>query len=350
MKKLSLLFVLMLAVVLGAQAQTKPRIVIIATGGTIAGAAETSTSGGYTAGVATVDQLIAAVPQIKDLADIKGIQISNIGSQEMNDNVWLALAKEINKVFAAGNCDGIVITHGTDTMEETSYFLNLTVKSDKPVVLVGSMRPSTALSADGPLNLFKAVALASNPQAVGKGVMVLMNDYILGADDITKTNTTNVDAFKCPNYGPMGVMYESTPFFSRNQIRRHTTQSEFDVTNLTKLPVVDILYGYANASPLPAEALVKAKVDGIVHAGVGNGNIYPAVMDVLDKGVKQGIQVVRSSRIQTGMVPRNGEVNDDEHGYVASYFLGSPKSRVLLMLALTKTKDTKEIQRMFMEY
>lgn len=350
MKRVTFLCLFIVAVLCNLQAETKPRIALLATGGTIAGAAKSNTAGSYQAGVTTIDKLIEAVPEMKELATIKGIQVANIPSQAMNNQVWLTLAKEINRLLASKEYDGVVVTHGTDTMEETAYFLNLTVKSDKPVVLVGAMRPATSISADGSMNLYKAVALAAHKTAKGKGVMILMNDYILGAGDAVKGHTTNVAAFECPNYGPLGVMYETTPFFSYTPLRKHTTESEFDVTNLTELPSVEILFGYANASAIPAKALVKTKVSGIIYAGVGNGNIYPTVMKVLDEAVKEGIQVVRSSRIQAGMVPRNGEVNDDKHGFIAAYYLGAPKARVLLMLALTKTKDTKEIQRIFDTY
>ncbi|MGL5786572.1 MAG: type II asparaginase [Bacteroidales bacterium] len=351
MKTINKIFVALLLVVVSVSfVSAKPRVMILATGGTIAGSAATATQAGYTAGVATVDQLISAVPQMKNLADISGMQISNIGSQEMNDQVWLKLATEINRLFKENKCDAIVITHGTDTMEETAFFLNLVVKSDKPVVLVGAMRPSTALSADGPMNLYKAVVTATTPEAKGKGVMVMMNDYILGADDVTKMNSTNVNAFACPNYGPLGQVIGDNAYFTRVPMTRHTTNSEFSVEGLTKFPTVDILIGYANASALPAKALVDAKVDGIVHAGVGNGNIYPTVMTELDRAVKNGIQVIRASRIPVGMVPMNGEVSDTEHGFTASGFHNAPKSRVLLMMALTKTKDLNEIRRIFEQY
>ncbi|MGL4410909.1 MAG: type II asparaginase [Bacteroidales bacterium] len=343
-------FVLLVLIASISVLEAKPRVTIIATGGTIAGQAASATQASYTAGVATVDQLINAVPEIMDLAEIKGVQISNIGSQEMNDQVWLSLAKKINSLFANNETDAVVITHGTDTMEETSYFLNLVVKSDKPVVLVGSMRSSSSLSADGPMNLYKAVVVATSPKSVGKGVMCMMNDMILGADDATKVNSVNVAAFACPNFGPLGAVIGSDVHFTRNQLVRHTTTSEFSVEGLDKLPTVDILMGYANASAIPAKALVDAKVDGIVMAGVGNGNFYPTVLAEMDRAVKQGIHVVRGSRIQTGIVPMNGEVNDTEHGFVASGFHSAPKSRVLLMLALTKTKDLNEIRRIFNEY
>ncbi len=176
----------------------KPNIVILATGGTIAGAAATGTQSAYTSGAVTIDAMVNAVPGIKDLANIKGEQISNVGSQDMSFDIMLKLAKRINELLPTDDVDGIVITHGTDTMEETAYFLNLVVKSDKPVVLVGSMRPSTAVSADGPLNLYNAVAVAGDPKAKGRGVLVIMNDHIHAAHSLTKTSTTDVQTFYVP--------------------------------------------------------------------------------------------------------------------------------------------------------
>src|SRR3954452_16022107 len=181
-----------------------PTVVVLATGGTIAGAAASDVQAGYTSGQVGVEQLLAAVPQAKKLAVLKGEQISNIGSQDMNDEVWLKLAKRVNELVAQRDVAGIVITHGTDTIEETAYFLNLVVKSDKPVVLTAAMRPSTALSADGPLNFYNAVAVAANKEAAGRGVMVVVNDWIHGAASLTKTSTTRVQAFLWPVTGPVG--------------------------------------------------------------------------------------------------------------------------------------------------
>jgi len=268
----------------------------------------------------------------------------------MNDAVWLKLAKKINELLGSKECDGIVITHGTDTMEETAYFLNLVVNSDKPVVLVGSMRPGSAMSADGPMNLYNAVALAVNAESKGRGVMVSMNDLILGADDVTKTNTVNVSTFQCPNFGPLGFMHNGQPTFRRATTAKNTTASEFDVTNLNELPKVDIIYGYSNANSVVVDALVKDGAKGIIHAGVGNGNLYPTVMDALVAAQKDGIQVVRSSRVFSGSATLDAEVDDDKYNFVASLYKNPQKSRILLMLGLTKTNDYKEIQRMFYEY
>lgn len=332
-------------------AQTKPTVYVLATGGTIAGEGKTEVTAGYKAGAITVDQLLSAVPEIKDIATIKAEQVDNIGSQDMNDKVWLKLSKRVNELIKQDDVAGIVITHGTDTQEETAYFLNLTVKSDKPVILVGSMRPSTAISADGPRNIYNAVATTVSPLSDGKGVMVVMDDKILGADDLSKTNTLSVGTFQNPNYGPLGIVYNGKPIYSREPLKRHTFKSEFDVTELNELPRVEIILSYSNATSLFVDAAVKAHVKGIVTAGVGNGNMTTVIQNALENAVKHhNIAVVRSSRIGSGPTAQWDEVDDDALGFSASWFNNPYRSRVLLMLALTKTRDYKEIQRMFSEY
>ena len=331
-----------------AQAAELPNITILATGGTIAGSGETAVSSAYKAGQLNVDALIDAVPEIKQLANIKGEQIVKIGSQDMSDDVWLKLAKAINA--QCKDTDGFVITHGTDTMEETAYFLNLVVHSDKPVVLVGAMRPSTAISADGPLNLYNAVITASAKESKGKGVMVVMNGLILGAGDVLKTNTISVETFQSPNCGPLGYVFNSKVFFNRVSVKKHTTNSEFSVDNLNKLPKVGIIYSYSNVEPEAVNALIASGYKGIVHAGVGNGNIHKNIFPELIRARKAGIQVVRSSRVPTGPSTLDAEVNDAEYGFVASQELNPQKARVLLMLALTSTNDWKQIQTYFNEY
>lgn len=333
-----------------ANAQNKPTVYILATGGTIAGQGSSEVTAGYKAGAITVDQLLSAVPSIKDIANIKAEQVANIGSQDMNDEVWLKLAKRVNELLSLNDVDAIVITHGTDTQEETAYFLNLTVKSAKPVVLVGSMRPSTAISADGPRNIYNAVATAVDKQSIGQGVMVVMDDKIIGADNITKTNTISVGTFNDPDFGPLGIVYNGKPIFNRSSLKRHTINSEFDITNLNKLPRVEIILSYSNANTLFVDAAVKAGVKGIVTAGVGNGNMTTLLQNSLHEATKKGIAVVRSSRIMTGPTTQWDEIDDDKLGFAASWYLNPYKSRVLLMLALTKTTDYKEIQRMFAEY
>jgi L-asparaginase len=331
-------------------AQTKPNIVILATGGTIAGAAASGTQSAYTSGAVTIDAMLKAVPGIEKLANIKGEQISNVGSQDISFDIMLKLAKRINELCATSAVDGIVITHGTDTMEETAYFLNLTAKTDKPVVMVGSMRPSTAVSADGPLNLYNAVAVAADPKAKDRGVLVVMNDQIHGAHSLTKTSTTSVQTFMSPVRGVVGVTAYGKDDWYNTPPWKHTSQSEFDISNVTKLPRVDIVFADADMEPDLIDASVNAGAKGIVIAGVGNGNMNKVSVEAAARAVKKGVVVVRSSRVATGMVDRNVEVNDDELGFIASDELNPQKSRILLSLALLNKPQPAQLQELFRTY
>ncbi|KFC09002.1 L-asparaginase [Trabulsiella guamensis ATCC 49490] len=329
-------------------AMALPQITVLATGGTIAGGGDSATNSAYTAGKVGIENLVNAVPQLKDIAVIKGEQVVNIGSQDMNDDVWLTLAKKINA--SCKDTDGFVITHGTDTMEETAYFLDLTVKCNKPVVLTGAMRPSTAMSADGPFNLYNAVVTAADPASAGRGVLVAMNDTVLDGRDVTKTNTTGVQTFQSVNFGPLGYIHNGKIDYQRTPARKHTTETPFDVSNLTTLPKVGIIYNYANASDLPAKALIQDGYQGIVSAGVGNGNLYKTIFDTLATAAHQGIAVVRASRVPTGSATRDAEIDDAKYGFIAAESLNPQKARVLLQLALTQTKDPQKIQAFFEEY
>ena len=335
---------------LAGAAQAKPAVRILATGGTIAGAQANAQSYGYKSGSFKVEDLISAVPQMKDLAELSGEQVANIGSQDMNDEVWLKLAKRVNALLAQSDVDGVVITHGTDTLEETAFFLDLAVKSEKPVVLVGSMRPATAVSADGPGNLYNAVAVAASPGARGRGVLVALNDEIHAARNVTKTDTTNVDTFKSINRGPTGLVHTGKIAWFEPMDRRHTSKSEFSVEAKTQLPRVDIIYAHANMSPDLIDAAVRDGAKGIVIAGVGDGNMTQPAIEALSRAAKAGVVVVRSTRLAGGLVLRNNEVNDDQMGFVASGEFTAPKARVLLQLGLTKSNDPKQIQRMYNQY
>jgi L-asparaginase len=331
-------------------AQEKPTIVVLATGGTIAGAAGSDVQAAYTSGQVGVEQLLAAVPQTKEIATLRGEQIANIGSQDMNDEVWMKLAKRVNELLAMSDVDGIVITHGTDTIEETGYFLNLVVKSRKPVVMTAAMRPSTALSADGPLNFYNAVAVAANKDAAGRGVLVVINDWIHGASSLTKTSTTAVQTFLSPLRGLVGnVAYGKSEFY-RGPVGKHTLESEFSLDGVTALPRVDIIMAHANMDGKLIDAAVAAGAKGIVVAGVGNGNMTAAALEALGAQAKKGIICVRSTRVATGTVGRNVEVDDDKLSLVASDDLNPQKSRVLLRLALLKQRPLADIQRLFQEY
>ncbi|RAX59346.1 L-asparaginase [Helicobacter monodelphidis] len=332
------------------KAMIKPNIMILATGGTIAGSIDSNIkTTGYTAGVVGIDVLINAVPEIKNLANIKGEQIANIDSADMSDEIWLTLTQKINTLLSSKEVDGIVITHGTDTMEETAFFLHLTIKSDKPVVLTGAMRPSTAMSADGPKNLYNAVALASSPLAKGKGVMVAMNDKIQSARFVSKTHALNVETFKSLNAGDMGYILDGIIYFNYIPNYPHTQKSIFDANNLKSLPKVDILYSYANdGSDIAAQALFNGNTKGIVVAGTGAGSIHKNQKDTLKQLMKKGLIVVQSSRVGTGIVLASEA--DSKLGFIGAKDLNPQKARVLLMLALTKSNNPTEIAKIFQQY
>lgn len=327
-----------------------PRVIILATGGTIAGAAESSTQTGYVSGQMTVAAMLVAVPETNDIARLSGEQLANVGSQDMTFKIMITLAKRINELLADENISGVVVTHGTDTMEETAHFLNLTVKSRKPVVLTGAMRPATAVSADGPLNLFNSVAVAADPQAAERGALVVMNDRIHGAHSLTKTNTTSVETFLSPLNGLIGtVNYGHTRYF-RKPFRRHTFLSEFDVDGVATLPRVDIIYACIDMPADLIDGSVAGGARGIVIAGDGNGNMNTATLERAARAAQQGVVLVRSSRVPTGRVGRNVEVDDDRHGFIASDELNPAKARILLMLALLKERSLKDIQQLFFDY
>jgi L-asparaginase len=345
-------FVALVPLIITSAVQAKPKIKVLATGGTIAGAQTSSSEVGYKSGTFSVDDLIKAVPPLKDIADLTGEQLANIGSQTMNHDVWLKLAKRVNEVLKDGSTDGVVITHGTDTLEETAYFLSLVVKSDKPVVLVGSMRPATAISADGPANLYNAVSLAASPEARGHGPLIVIDDEIHYAREAQKMNTTELDTFHSPNRGRAGIINVGRiEWFSQNTTR-HTSKSEFSVDGKTPadLPQVEIVYSYENLGPEMVNFLVQQGVKGIVLAGVGDGNSTDAAIAALAAAANKGVAVVRSSRTGSGVVARNVEVDDDKLGFIASMELSPQKARILLMLALMNTTDPSKLQQIFMQY
>jgi L-asparaginase len=331
-------------------AQARPSIVVLATGGTIAGAATTNVQAGYTSGQVGVEQLIAAVPEAQKIASLRGEQISNIGSQDMNDEVWLKLANRVNALVGQPDVAGVVITHGTDTIEETAYFLNLVIKSKKPVVMTAAMRPATALSADGPLNFFNAVAVAADKDAAGRGVLVVINDWIHGAASLTKTSTTAVQTFLSPQSGLIGTVAYGQAEFFRGPIGKHTADSEFSLAGVTALPRVDIIMAYENMDGALIDAAAAAGAKGIVIAGVGNGNLTQSAVKALAAQAQKGVVCVRASRVATGRVGRNVELDDDKLGFVASLDKNPQKARVLLRLALLRSRSMAEMQRLFDEY
>ena len=333
-----------------ATAASLPSIRILATGGTIAGSAASVTeTANYQAGQIGIQTLMDAVPQMKEIARVSGEQIVKISSNNMDTATLLKLARRVNELLEQKDVQGVVITHGTDTLEETAYFLNLTARSNKPVVLTGAMRPATALSADGPMNLLNAVRVATSKDAAGKGVLIVMNDEINGARDATKTSTTNVATFKAPELGVLGYVTGGKVKFYRQSVRRHTRQSEFDVKDLATLPRVDIVYSHASDDGTMVNAAIAAGARGIIHAGTGNGSIHKDTEQALVKAQQQGIVVVRASRVGNGpTIPANKRWTEEK--FLDGDTLNVQKARLLLQLALTRTTDLKEIQRMFDEY
>lgn len=342
-------FSVMMFVAVAMMAQELPKVYILATGGTIAGSGSSATKSNYSAGQVAIGTLLDAVPAIKDVANVEGEQVVNIGSQDMSDEVWLVLAKRVNELLARADVSGIVITHGTDTMEETAFFLSLVVGSGKPVVLVGAMRPSTAISADGPANLYNAVVTAASPASRDRGVLVCMNGKVYGAADVTKTNTTSVETFQSPNSGAIGYIHNGEVRYYHTSCAGVNTPY-FDIDGLKSLPKVGIAYGYSNVEGDVVDMMIDKHYKGIVYAGVGNGNIHKNVFPELEKARKDGIIVVRSSRVPTGATTLDAEVDDNKYEFVASWGLNPQKARILLMLALTKTDDWKTIQKYFNNY
>jgi glutamin-(asparagin-)ase len=333
-----------------AQAQQLPNVVILATGGTIAGAgASAANSATYAAAKVPVDKLIAGLPEISKVANVKGEQTFQIASESFTNDNLLVLAKRVSALAKQSDVDGIVVTHGTDTLEETAYFLNLVVRTDKPIVVVGSMRPGTALSADGALNLFDAVNVAASKDAKGKGVLVTMNDEIQSGRDVAKAINIKTEAFKS-QWGPLGMIVEGKNYWFRAPVKRHTTQSEFNIDEITALPQIDIAYGYGNVPASSVEAIGKG-AKAIIHAGTGNGSVADRVVPALQKLRADGVQVIRSSRVNTGgFVLRNAEQPDDKYDWVVAHDLNPQKARILAMVALTKPLSTADLQRVFWEY
>ena len=329
-----------------------PRINILATGGTIAGQGENATqTTGYASGVIGIETLINAVPEMKQYANVTGEQVFNIASNRMTYSHWVKLGKRVNELLSSPQVDGIVITHGTDTLEETAFFLNLVVKSNKPVVVVGAMRPATAISADGPNNLLSAVSLAASKEANNKGVLVCMNDQILNARDVTKTNTTHVETFKAPELGYLGYIQNGSPYFYRATTRKHTVESEFDISVLENLPYVGIVYehiGVENGFAPMIDALVNAGAKGIVYAGTGHGSINAESLKALQEAQKKEVIVVRTSRVGNGIVTQTSKY--EKANIVAGDTLNPQKAAILLSLALTRTHDWEVVQRMFAKY
>ncbi len=340
-----------LALAASVHAQTKSHVVVLATGGTIAGAgADAANSATYQAAKVPVDKLLASVPEMSKLAELRGEQVFQIASESFTDEHLVTLGRRVAALAKQDDVDGIVITHGTDTLEETAFFLNLVVPTDKPVVVVGSMRPGTALSADGALNLYNAVATASDRASRGKGVLVVMNDEIFSGRDVTKAINIRPDAFKSP-WGSLGMVVEGKTYWFRAPVKRHTVNSEFNIDAIKSLPPVGIAYGSGNATDVAYKALAASGAKAIIHAGTGNGSVSAQVVPALRELRSKGVQIVRSARVTGGgFVLRNAEQPDDQYDWVVAHDLNPQKARILAALALTRTTDAREVQRFFMEY
>ena len=329
----------------------KPNVVVLATGGTIAGAgADAAKSATYQAAKVPVDKLLAGIPSLADIAQVRGEQVFQIASESFTNEHLVSLGKRVAALAKQGNVDGIVVTHGTDTLEETAYFLNLVIHTDKPIVVVGSMRPGTAISADGMLNLYNAVSVAGSKDAAGKGVLVTMNDEVNSGRDVSKMINIKTEAFKSP-WGPLGMVVEGKNYWFRLPAKRHTANSEFDIDKINALAPVEIAYGYGNVTDTAARAFVKNGAKAIIHAGTGNGSVSNRVVASLRELRGQGVQIIRSSHVNAGgFVLRNAEQPDDQYDWVVAHDLNPQKARILASVALTKTQNSKELQRIFWEY
>ncbi|SAK49324.1 asparaginase [Caballeronia ptereochthonis] len=323
-----------------------PRILVLATGGTISGTADPRSAIGYNSGNVKGQELVRGVPGIEKLASISAEQISNVGSQDMNDKIWFQLARRIQEAFDRNEADGVVITHGTDTIEETAFFLHNVLRTNKPVVLVGSMRPGGTTSADGPNNLYEAVEVAASAQSRDRGVMVVMNDQIHAPRWITKTNTTAVQAFASPNAGAIGYVDPASVRFVTPALQ--PAREALSLPANDQLPRVDIVYAHSNMDGRQIDHAIADGAKGIVVAGEGDGDASKEALAALDRAVKKGIVVVRSTRVVSGFVNRNVEVDDDKRGFVVSLDLNPQKARLLTqLLVVNGVTDPAKVQQAF---
>ena len=286
---------------------------------------------------------------MSQVANVRGEQVFQIASESLTNADLMTLGKRVSALVKQSDVDGIVITHGSDTLEETAYFLNLVIKTDKPIVVVGSMRPSTAMSADGMLNLYNAVQVAGSKDARGRGVLITMNDDINSGRDTSKSINIHTNAFNS-QWGPLGMIVEGKNYWFRSLDKRHTKSSEFNIDNITALPQVNIVYGHQDGDTLAAKAFAEGGAKAVIHAGTGNGSVAKHVVATLQELRAKGIIIVRSSRVPAGFVLRNAEQPDDKYDWVVAHDLNPQKARILTMVALTKTSDTAELQRIFWQY
>ncbi|MDE1179090.1 asparaginase [Paraburkholderia sp.] len=328
----------------------KARLVLIGTGGTIAGRGGSAVNtSAYDCSVLGIDEILTGLPAAAEIADIRTEQLFQIGSENFGTAHLLQLGKRVAALLQRDDVDGVVITHGTDTLDETAYFLHLTLKSAKPVVVVGAMRPPSALSSDGPLNLYHAIVVAASRDAHGKGTLVVANDEIHTARDVVKTNTFKQEAFRSP-YGPLGYIVEGVPRFYRLAARRHTVQTEWSIAEIHDLPEVGIVYAHGGMTDHGVRAMLDTGVRAIVYAATGNGNVAASVVAALRDARSRAVHVVRASRTGGGVVIRNAAQPDDRYDWLAADDHVPHKARILTMLALTGACDADALQRAFLTY
>lgn len=326
----------------------RPLVVLLGTGGTIAGAGAKGKVAGYVPGGVNLDDLCDSVYGLEDLADIVGMEICKTDSNNVADKEWLRMASVINILAKLPYVSGFVITHGTNTIEETAYFLHLTVHTEKPVILTGSMRPSTALSPDGPMNLYQAVSLASREEGKGMGVMVVFADAIYSARDVQKVSTFKTDAFHSRDFGCLGYMKEEIPYFFQKPLKKHTYVSEFSTEGITTLPKVSIAYFHSGADPEILDYMADHYA-GIVIAGCGIGSYSESWRWKVKDLEEKGIPVVRASRTQNGIIVRH-KIIEKTNNVIPANTLSPQKAKILLQLALTQTKDYDAIRTLFLQY
>jgi glutamin-(asparagin-)ase len=327
----------------------KTNIAVIGTGGTIAGQGEAAINTSlYACSVLGIDEILKTMPQARALANLRAEQLLQTGSENFDNTHLLAIGRRLSTLLAQDDVDGAVITHGTDTIEETAYFLHLTLKSAKPVVVVGSMRPPSAMSSDAALNLYDAIAVAAHPSSRGLGTLVVANDEIHTARDVVKSNSFKLEAFRSP-YGLLGYVIEGQPRYYRNPARPHTLATPWSIDMLSTLPKVDIVYAYGALDRHAVEAIA-AGTQGLIYAGTGNGNVASPLLEPLREAARRGVRVVRATRTGNGIVLRNGAQPDDEYGWLTVDDQAPTKARILLALALTQSSDTGELQAAFERY
>ena len=318
-------------------------VVVLATGGTIAGVGEYGKSTVYSSGQISGDDLLAAIPQIRSIANVETVQVCNINSDDITDAHWIRMAKLINSLAGQENVAGFVITHGTDTMEETAYFLNLTVKTVKPVVLTGSMRPSTAFSADGPMNLFQAICVAANPVSRGRGVMMVFSDIVYSARSVVKSSSYSMTAMSGGTFGAIGIIRDGEVYFYELTAKKHTVDTEFDVSGIEALPRVSVVFFHADAD-VGLLAYAAEHSEGVVLAGAGAGEYSLAYKALIEKLT---VPLVVSTRIEDGIITQKSLMCKNT---VAANNLQPQKAAVLLRLALTRTSAFDELVRIFATY